>query len=128
MSESKHQQAFIVWANRHVDAKHIYAIPNGGARSKATAGRLKAEGVRRGVLDLHLPASRGVHKSLYIEFKFGDGRLSPEQSEFSSYVISEGHAVAVVWDWLLAVKATEQYLAGTLPPGLNLFKLPKKSA
>ncbi|MFH1496610.1 MAG: hypothetical protein ABII82_02175 [Verrucomicrobiota bacterium] len=32
----------------------FFAIPNGGARTKAEAGRLKAEGVRAGVVDLIL--------------------------------------------------------------------------
>lgn len=46
--------------NRHVaypvpELRWLHAIPNGGYRDKATAGKLKAEGVKRGVSDMFLP-------------------------------------------------------------------------
>lgn len=46
--------------NRHVvypvpELRWLHAIPNGGYRDKATAGKLKAEGVKRGVSDIFLP-------------------------------------------------------------------------
>ena len=37
----------------------LFAVPNGGRRDKVTAGRLKAEGVKAGVLDIWLPVARG---------------------------------------------------------------------
>ena len=64
----------------------IFAIPNGGHRHKATAIKLKLEGVRPGVPDLYCPALR-----LWIEMKRQKGgRLSPEQKEWRDYLLSIG--------------------------------------
>lgn len=37
------------------ELRWLHAIPNGGQRDKITAGKLKAEGVKKGVLDVFLP-------------------------------------------------------------------------
>ena len=85
----------------------LFAVPNGGARSKATAGRLKAEGVVPGVADLILlkPHFRkGVYFSdmipfdafgLCIEMKTAKGRQSPEQKEWQLNVEKYGYKYAV---------------------------------
>lgn len=84
MSEHDEQAALIEWADwlslRHPRLAMLFAIPNGGARHKAVASRMKAEGVRRGVPDLFLPVV-GVNGAagLWIEMKTTRGRLSPEQ-------------------------------------------------
>lgn len=54
-------------------------VPNGGLRSRAAAGRLKAMGTRRGVPDFAFILPGGV--SAFIELK-ADGGLSPEQRAF----------------------------------------------
>jgi hypothetical protein len=41
------------WLARGTPGSLVAAIPNGGLRSKATAGRLKAQGVRPGMPDLY---------------------------------------------------------------------------
>lgn len=46
-----------------------YHVPNGGARHKATAAALKAQGVRSGVSDLVVMDARGGWFGLYLEFK-----------------------------------------------------------
>jgi hypothetical protein len=48
---------------------NIYHVPNGGHRHKATAAKLKAQGVKAGILDLVLTMARGGYFGLYIEFK-----------------------------------------------------------
>ena len=69
----------------------IHAIPNGGVRSKATAGRLKAEGVVSGVPDLFVPAWR-----LWVEMKRSKGgSLSPEQKDIIKQLESVGYWVIV---------------------------------
>jgi hypothetical protein len=82
-SEHQEQKALIQWCalqhKRLPGIERLYAIPNGGSRSKATAGKLKAEGVRKGVFDLCLPVARGGFFGLYIEMKSSDGSVSPEQ-------------------------------------------------
>ena len=60
---------------RYPELKLLHAIPNaggytGGFRSNVVrAQRMKAEGVRSGVPDVHLPVPRGGYASLYIEMK-----------------------------------------------------------
>lgn len=76
----------------------IYAIPNGGYRGKSQGGKLKAEGVKAGMPDLHLPVARHGRHSLYLELKFGDGKLSKEQQWWIRRLRVEGHCVEVVWD------------------------------
>lgn len=94
----------------------MFAIPNGGARSKATAGKLKAEGVVAGVADLILLVPRfgfphiiegntdgivsyvGTDEiccALCIEMKTAKGRQSPEQKEWQAKVEAQGYKYAV---------------------------------
>lgn len=47
----------------------FFAVPNGGHRSKATAGRMKAEGQTAGVSDLILLVPSATSHSLSIEMK-----------------------------------------------------------
>ena len=60
-------------------------------RSKATAGRLKAEGVASGVPDLFVPAWR-----LWVEMKRAQGgSLSPEQKDWIAYLEGCGYRCVV---------------------------------
>ena len=76
MNEFEHdeQVTVIEWADTHSkkfpELAWLFAIPNGGHRSKAQAGKLKAEGVRKGVADLCLPVARHGYNALYIEMKY----------------------------------------------------------
>jgi rhodanese-related sulfurtransferase len=58
------------------------AIASGGKRSKATAGRLRAQGVRPGAPDIVVVApgaNVGLGATLWIELKTDAGRLSADQ-------------------------------------------------
>jgi hypothetical protein len=55
-TEHEEQRELVRWFRQTYPATLIFAIPNGGARSPATASRLKAEGVVKGVPDLFIPA------------------------------------------------------------------------
>lgn len=75
-----------------------HAIPNGGQRHKAVAARLRAEGVRRGVPDIFVPAPVGPFGGLYIELKRRDAPPSavrPEQRDWHQRLRSAGYAVEV---------------------------------
>jgi len=66
--EHNEQVAVFAWA-RWAEAQYpelalLFAVPNGGARNKVTAARLKAEGVKRGVLDIWFPVARGGWRRL----------------------------------------------------------------
>lgn len=74
-----------------------YAVPNGGMRNKAVAGKLKAEGVISGVPDWHLPVSRKIWHGLWIEFKHGKNKLSENQVEYIAMLRQEGHLVEVCY-------------------------------
>lgn len=78
----------------------IYAVPNGGKRDKREAARLKAEGVRAGMLDLVLPLARvrpsgGIWCGLYLELKVGRNTTSPEQDEWIEKLTAEGYRCEV---------------------------------
>ena len=82
--------------HRFPELRCCHHVPNGGQRSAATAGRLKAEGVRPGVPDVHLPVPHGGYCGLWIEMKRAHGgRLSPEQVDWISYLTECGHTVIV---------------------------------
>ena len=121
MSEHAEQAALFRWAalasRAHPELRLLYAIPNGGARSKATAGRLKAEGVRAGVPDVCLPVPRNGLGALYIELKRpggvpgrAKGALRPAQREWLAALQDAGNAVAVAYGWEQARGVIERYL------------------
>ena len=90
-TEHEEQRELVRWFRQTWPGVRIHAIPNGGARSKATAGRLKAEGVASGVPDLFVPAWR-----LWIEMKRAKGgSLGPEQKDWIAYLESVGYCVIV---------------------------------
>lgn len=112
------QSKFFDWARLHPVARRAYAIPNGGKRGRTEASRLKGEGVRSGVLDVHLPVPRGGCAGLWIEFKSASGALSPEQRDEIPALVADGFAVAVMRDPFKAIELTERYLKGEVSPGL----------
>lgn len=82
--EHEEQRELVRWFRQTWPGVRIYATPNGGMRSKATAGRLKAEGVASGVPDLFVPAWR-----LWVEMKRAKGgSLKPEQKDWIAYLES----------------------------------------
>ena len=99
MREEEHniQCACVRWFNLQWPQYRglLFAVPNGGARSKATAGKLKAEGVVAGVSDLILLVPKQWAFALCIEMKTTKGRQSPEQKEWQAKVEGEGYRYAV---------------------------------
>lgn len=98
--------------HRWPELRLFHAIPNGGHRSRRTAGLLKAEGVRPGVPDYHLPVPRGGYVGLWIELKRTDGgRVSPEQREWLAHLQAQGHCAVVCRGWEAAWAEVQNYLA-----------------
>ena len=90
-TEHEEQRNFVRWFRQTYPDVRIFAIPNGGGRSKTTAGKLKAEGVSPGVPDLFVPAW-----ALWIEMKRQKGgSVSLEQKDWHAYLISIGHKVLI---------------------------------
>lgn len=98
-SESAEQIALFRWAAfaacMYPEFELLYHIPNGGMRNKAVASKLKAEGVKSGVPDVHLPVARGKYHSLYIEMKSASGVASANQKEWISRLNEQGHLALV---------------------------------
>ena len=153
-TEHAHQRAFFAWLNfashlGFIDAANVckgnggpprprspvypelvlfHAIPNGGYRRKSEAGKLKAEGVKAGVLDTFLPVRKPVpgsvgpvtgaslhYNGLYIEFKepkrkaHKEGGLSAAQIEFMGAVRAQGYCARVAYTWREAANIVMLY-------------------
>ncbi len=114
-SEDSHQIALMIWAQTvtklHPELKWMFAIPNGGSRHKAEAGKLKAMGVKAGVPDIFLPVSRGSQAGLWIELKKPVvGKVSSEQNEWLEYLRTQGYAAAICYGWTEARDIILNYL------------------
>ena len=120
MAPSEHalQKAYFDWARLHPLARRAFAIPNGGQRNIVVAAKLKAEGVRAGVLDIHLPLARGGAHGLWIEMKAGRGKPTPAQAAEAQQLVQDGYAVAVCWSTEAAIRVTTDYLRGDVGPVL----------
>lgn len=115
MSEHLEQKAFFEWAamSKIPGIELMHAVPNGGQRHRAVAAKLKAEGVKPGVLDVSWPKPKGGFVGLAIEFKSGDGNPTKEQRERITRLQEEGWCVAVCWNWRAAARLVQGY-AGLL--------------
>lgn len=147
-SEASHQVALFMWANRAAkyglvcannqelwqeialslvsyeqyavpELEWLHAIPNGGLRSKATAGKMKAEGVKSGVFDVFWPLVRFGFPGLYIEMK-QPGKInntSTEQRRFAAHCEEQGYAMYVCDNWRDAADTVQLYWEGRLDDG-----------
>jgi hypothetical protein len=114
MSEHTEQCALFEWAawNQSKDAalNMLYAVPNGGKRDKATAAKLKAEGVKAGVPDVVLPVARMGYHGFYLELKIGKNKTSIEQDVWLTALKAEGYLVDVSYGWQEAAHKIARYL------------------
>lgn len=114
MSEHGEQSAFFEYlermANRHPEFDYAFHIPNGEKRDKATAGKLKSAGVRKGVPDVLVPVVRKPYSGLWLEFKVGRNSLSADQKKFQAFLLSQGYLVVVCYSAEEGIEAVERYL------------------
>jgi hypothetical protein len=121
--ESIEQRAFVQRWRMHPDTKHLpaCAIPNGGGRSKAQAGILKAEGVEKGPPDWicfepmtkELPDGSVRHfKGIVLEFKDPEGKndCTPDQLRWHAMLRERGWWVDVPRTSEAAWRAVRTYL------------------
>lgn len=105
----------------------MHAIPNGGYRRGSEASKLRAEGVKAGVLDTFLPVPKpftypdqyglqsSTYAGLYVEFKepkrrnHKDGGLSEAQIEFMDKVREQGYCARVAYTWYEAANLVMLY-------------------
>jgi hypothetical protein len=85
-------QLLMLYANRGLLA--FAHVPNGGRRTRAEAGVLKAMGTTPGVPDLLIWLPSGGH--FQIELKAGTGRLSAHQAAWINRMSDMGVTVHVI--------------------------------
>lgn len=113
-SESNEQISLFEWCEysvgKYPELKLLFHVPNGGYRSTATAGRMKAEGVKAGVPDLCLPVARGGFHGLFIEMKAGKNKPTANQQAWLDRLTEQGYSTAVCYGWEQAAKVLISYL------------------
>lgn len=93
------------------ELQYLFAIPNGGKRNLTVAKKLKAEGVKAGVLDNFLPVARGRFHGMWLEMKYGDNTLSDKQKIWKAFLEEQGYFVAVEYSAQNAFDALIGYLS-----------------
>lgn len=120
MTEEQHQINVIKWSQqanirqRFPELKLLHHIPNERKCTPAQGRRLKLQGVKSGVPDLHLPVARNGYHSLYIEMKAEKGRTSDNQNWWISELEGQNNKCAVCHSWEEAVAVLEKYLCEQL--------------
>lgn len=98
--ESLLQRACVAWfrAQYPEHALMLFAVPNGGGRSRIEAGIMKAEGVTAGVSDLILLEARGGYGALCIEMKTTEksSRQRASQKAWQEAAVRAGNHYAVI--------------------------------
>lgn len=90
----------------------LFAIPNGGFRGKATAAKLKAEGVVAGVADLCLAVPKGGFGALYIEMKQRGNYQQPNQKKWQAACERVGNKYVVCKSIEEFMREINNYLKG----------------
>jgi hypothetical protein len=113
-SEATEQEHVVSWCFHregiYPELKWLHHCPNGGKRGNAEAKRLKAQGVKAGVPDLNLPYPKGGYIGLYIEMKYDNGKIEPEQKEWIKAMKAAGHFACVCYGYDYAIKVIEEYV------------------
>ena len=114
--EHQEQVVFMQWcqlqAKKYPELDLMFAIPNGGQRFATTAAKLKKEGVKAGIPDLHLPVARGGYHSLFIEMKVKPNHATPKQKAMMQRLTQAGNLCVVCYGAKEAIEATLNYLQG----------------
>lgn len=112
VTEAEHQLVVMTFCRTHPDERLrlMFAIPNGGGRSKREAAELKATGVKPGVSDLFLPVMVGGKGGLWIEMKTDNGVVSKEQKDWIEAMQRGGYEAKVCRGYQDAIFSIEHYL------------------
>lgn len=113
-AEDDEQADLFRWAEQntivHPELELMYHIPNGGKRDTREAARLKRQGVKRGVPDIHLPVARGGFHSLYVELKVDGNTPTKDQKKWLAGLSRAGNATAVCYSAKQASEVITAYL------------------
>ena len=89
-------------------------VPNGGHRHKATAGKMKAMGVQRGITDVMVFEPRMNNAGLAIELKIKPNKPTPDQRQVLQALEARGWLCQVVFDLDEFVALVDAYLAADM--------------
>jgi hypothetical protein len=104
----------------------LHATPNGGKRTKATAGKMKAEGQKKGYPDMSLDMPRGVYHGMRLELKEPDGKgPSTEQIEWLNRLRNQGYYAVLAYGAEQAITAILEYVS--LPKGHTIDQVLNES-
>lgn len=97
-NESLIQKQCVTWFRlQYADiALLLFAVPNGGGRSRIEAAIMKGEGVTAGVADLLLLRPNSEHHGLCIEMKTAKGKQQDSQKRFQRKVEAYGYRYEIV--------------------------------
>ncbi len=112
------QSGCVLWFNLQYPqyAGLLFAVPNGGFRSKRTAVKIKEEGGVSGVADLILLIPTEYYSGLCIEMKVGKNKQSENQKQWGNKVTTMGYAYIVIRTFDSFKELVETYIRyGVLP-------------
>lgn len=89
---------------------NLFAVPNGGYRTKTTAALLKAEGQLAGVADLILLRRKGRCGALLLEAKVKGNYQSESQREWQKRIEADGYIYRVFHTLEEFIQIVEEYL------------------
>ena len=116
--ESTLQKTCVAWfrAQYPDHALMLFAVPNGGGRSRIESAIMKGEGVTAGVADLILLEARGGYGSLCIEMKIRDkaSKQRPSQKAWQEAAEKAGNRYVVIRSFEAFRATVSEYMA--LPP------------
>ena len=114
-TEDQDQESLVNYLDAYHPDLDYFAVPNGGFRSKRTAGKLKKQGVKAGVPDMVFALARGRFHGFYLENKrLKGGETSKKQLDWHARLKVRGYYVRVEAGLRNMIAAVEYYLA--LPP------------
>lgn len=95
----------------HPTMRHnLFAVPNGGYRTKTTAALLKAEGQLSGVADLILLKRKGKCGALLLEAKVKGNYQSANQKLWQEMIEADGYIYKIFRSLEEFVEIVENYL------------------
>lgn len=89
-----------------------YHISNEGKRSLFS--RAKAQGIKKGMLDIHIPIANKNHIGLFIELKIKPNKPTKEQLDMMIKLTKEGHECHVCYTLEDAIEVTDLYMRTAL--------------
>jgi hypothetical protein len=93
-AEARIQAAIVEWVRVVSPHVMVFAVPNGGLRTKAEAARMKWTGTVAGIPDLCIIVPGG--RAHFIEVKTATGRLSSDQCIVHEALVALGTPPAIV--------------------------------